>query len=54
LGLTKSPQYWFIGTEKPDGKVADGKEANEEEHKTAFGFEFSPESPHYSKNYQAP
>jgi hypothetical protein len=52
LGLTKPPEHWFVGAEKPDAKITDGKETKKKEEKTTFGLKFSPKSPHYSKNYQ--
>jgi hypothetical protein len=54
LGLTKTPEHWFVSTEKPNAKITGGNKAKTKEQKTAFGFKFSPKSPHYSKNYQVP
>jgi hypothetical protein len=54
LGLTKPTEHWYVSTEKPNAKITDSKNAKEKEEKTAFGFESSPKSPHYDKNYQIP
>jgi len=52
--LLKTPDPCFGSAEEPDAKITGGKNAKEEEKKTAFGFELSPQSPHYTENYQPP
>jgi hypothetical protein len=52
LSLAKSPEHWFVSTEKPEAEVNDGKNAEKKEKKAAFRFEFSSKPPYCSKDYQ--
>lgn len=52
--INTQEQPFAVGTKKSQAKIPDGINTQAEEQEAAFRFEFIPESPDYTKDYQIP